>query len=246
MVLFLTLFPATGNGQDYFDEAEVETVIEDDVWDGSLAFGLNGKSGNSENVDINLNVDAQRDDGINTTDLLFSYFRSSNAVSTTTDRIFAEGRQDRKLANPNLSWYYEGSFEWDRFKGFDYRLAAHTGLGVLFYEYDNRFLKGRVGTGASREFGGTMDEWIPELQFGLDWERHLTERTKVFTTTDLFPNIEDFHDFRLNTRFGFETLVDPEIGMSLRAYVFNRYDSTPDPGFNENDIDYGLALAFDF
>lgn len=244
--LFFVVFSTHCCAQEYFDDAGLDTIYEEDMWDGSFSFGLNGKSGNSENVDINLNIDAKREDGTNTTDLLFSYFRSSNAIATTTDRIFAEGRQDRKLSNPNLSWYYEGSLEWDRFKGFDYRLATHTGLGILFYEDDVTFYKGRVGAGASREFGGTMDDWIPELQFGTDWERHLTKRTSVFATSDLFPNVKDFGDYRLNSRFGLETLVDPEIGMSLRAYVFNRFDSTPDPGFNANDIDYGLSLVFDF
>lgn len=245
-ILFLTVFSVPCYAQQYFDDAGLDTIYEEDVWDGSFSFGLNGKSGNSENVDTNLIIDATREDGTNTTDLSFSYFRSSNAIATTTDRIFAEARQDRKLSNPNLSWYYEGSLEWDRFKGFDYRLTTHTGLGILFFEDDDQFFKGRVGAGASREFGGINDDWIPELQFGTDWEKHLTQRTKVFATSDLFPNVRDFGDYRLNSRFGFETLVDPEIGMSLRAFVFNRYDSTPDPGFKANDIDYGLSLVFDF
>ncbi len=228
-------------GRGFFD-----AIRSPDVWDGSFAFGLNGTSGNSENVDINVSVDAKREDDVATTELFLTYFYSQNQIATTTDRVFVRGRQERKLKDPNFNWYYSGTYEWDRFQGFDYRVALHTGLGILLYEFDDRFLKSRVGAGASREFGGVMDDWIPELQFGVDWERHLTERTRLFATTELFPNIEDFSDYRVNTRTGFETVLDPEIGMSLRAFVFNRYISMPDPGFQSNDVDYGLSLAFGF
>jgi putative salt-induced outer membrane protein YdiY len=241
-------FPISmANAQDVILGEEVfDRVVVDDVWDGSFAFGLNGKSGNSENMDINLSVDAKRDDDASTTNLLLTYFYGRNQIATSTDRLFSEARHERKLSNPNFSWYLSGSFEWDRFKGFDYRVALHSGLGILLYEFDDRFLKSRIGAGTSREFGGLNDEWTPELQFGMDWERHVTKKTKLFANTDYFPSLDDFGDFRLNTRAGFETLLDADMGMSLRVFVFNRFDNTPDPGFNSNDVDYGLSLAFGF
>lgn len=229
-------------GEEYF-----EGVIQpSEVWDGSFAFGLNGKTGNSENIDINLELGLNREDDRAITDVLITYFYSSNDIATTVDRLFAQARQDRKLANPNFSWYFMGSYEWDRFRDFDYRVALHSGLGILLYEFDDHSLRSRVGAGASKEFGGTMDDWIPELQFGLDWERQLTARTKLYSNLDLYPNIEDFSDYRLNVRAGFETLLDETLDMRLRAFVFNRYDSTPGVGFNSNDMDYGLALVFGF
>ena len=240
-------FSANAVAQEYIQEDYFEGVMTPSkVWDGNFAFGLNGKSGNSENLDISLDFDATKEDDVAITKILMTYFYSQNQLGTATDRFFSELRQERKLANPNFTWYYSGSYEYDRFKNFDYRIAAHTGLGILLYEYDDRSLKARVGAGASREFGGTNDEWNPELQFGLDWERHLTERTRLYANVDFFPNIEDFSDFRLNTRAGFETLLDEAMGMKLRMYVFDRYDSTPGAGFLENDIDYGAALVFGF
>lgn len=229
-------------GENYFEGF----IQPSEVWDGSFAFGLNGKSGNSENLDINMDMNLSREDDFAITSLLMTYFYSSNNLGTSTDRFFTEGRQERKLANPNFTWYYTGSFEWDRFKSFDYRLAFHTGIGILLYEDELGFLKSRIGAGASREFGGLNDEWLPELQFGMDWERQITARTKLFATVDYFPNVEDFTDYRLNTRAGFETLLDEALNMSFRVFVFNRYDSTPGPGFKKNDIEYGAALVFGF
>ena len=242
----LLCFTSQANGQAVGEEFFEGTIQPSDVWDGSFAFGLNGKTGNSENLDINLDFSLNREDDIAITDILMTYFYSSNRTGTTTDRYFTQGRQERKLANPNLTWFYQAAFEWDRFKSFDYRIALHTGIGILLYEYDDRSLRARIGAGASREFGGVNDEWLPELVFGLDWERQLTERTSLFINVDYFPNVEDFADFRLNTRAGFETLLDEALDMRLRMFVFNRYDSTPGPGFQENDLDYGMALVFGF
>ena len=81
---------------------------------------------------------------------------------------------------------------------------------------------------------------------GWDWERHLTERTKLYSNVDYFPNLENFADYRLNVRAGFETLLDEALDMRFSLFIFNRFDSTPGVGFEENDLEYGSALIFGF
>lgn len=84
------------------------------------------------------------------------------------------------------------------------------------------------------------------MQFGFDWERNLTKRTRLYTNFDLFPNVEELSDYRLNLRAGFETLLDEALDMRLRAFAFEQYDSQPGAGFNGNDLNYGLSLVFGF
>ena len=215
-------------------------------WDSSFAFGLNGTGGNSQNADLNLNLDATRKTDIGTTDFTFSYFYSESNLVTSTDRIFSKLRHEHHLANPNLSWYFSGTAEWDQFTGYDYRLAFHSGFGWLLLNDSLRTLKTRTGVGTSREFGGDLNDWVPELQFGMDWERKLSARTKLYATVDYYPDFDNFVRYRVNTKAGIETLLDSDLGLSLRTFVLNRYNSTPDPGFEPNDVDYGLTLAFDF
>ena len=229
-------------GDSYFNGM----IPPSEAWDGSFAFGLNGKTGNSENVNINLEFAMNCETERVVTDLVCNYFYGRDEGTTNADRTFAQARQDRKLANPNLSWYYSGAYDRDRFRDFDFRVSLHSGLGALLYKFDDRSLRARMGAGTSREFGGQMDEWIPELQFGFDWERKLTKRTRLYTNFDLFPNVEELSDYRLNLRAGFETLLDEALDMRLRAFVFNQYDSQPGAGFNGNDLNYGLALVFGF
>lgn len=232
----------------------IEEPIVESPWSGTFAAGLNGKTGNSENLDINATLNLARDTDFTNTTLLASYFYASNDVATVTDRVFAQARQERKFSNnPKLSVFAQAAYEWDRFKNFDYRIALHGGIGYEVYKLDDRFLKTRFGAGASREVGGEAiggvlpnDDWIPELQFGADWERNLTDRVRLYATVDYYPNVSDFGDYRLNTLGGVEYTINERRDINLRLFGFNRYDSTPAPGNVANDLDYGAALSIGF
>ena len=232
---------------DYdLEEGIIVDAVQQPSWSGSFASGLNGKSGNSQSLDINMTLKLDRESDISTTAILASYFFANNGIATVTDRAFFQARQERKFVNDKWSWYNQVAVEWDRFKAFDYRIALHSGLAYQFFKDDLHSLKGRFGAGTSREVGGVNDEWLPELQFGGDWERKLTDTTKVFTTVDYYPNVSDFSDYRVNTNAGVNFLIDGERNLNLRLFALNRYDSTPPPGNDKNDIDYGMALVVGF
>jgi putative salt-induced outer membrane protein YdiY len=231
---------------DYeIDEGVIVEEVEP-AWTGTFAAGLNGKTGNSIATDINVTLDMTRDTDRSTTNIIANYFYGTNDIVTVTDRAFTQFRQERKFSNPKWSWYYQLGLEWDRFKDFDYRIAIHSGLAYMLYDLDDRSLKLRMGAGSSREVGGPNDEWLPELQFGADWHRQLTERTKLYTNLDLYPNVSDFSDYRLNTNAGIEFLLDAEKNINFRLFAINRFDSTPPPGNVDNDLEYGMALVVGF
>jgi putative salt-induced outer membrane protein YdiY len=246
-----TLFPVCCQAQlDYdFDPGVVEEVIVEDVvpvWTGTVAAGLNGKTGNSQTTDMNLEVNLSRESERAVTTLLANYFYSENNIATVTDRAFAQFRQERKLAHPKWSWYYQAGFEWDQFKDFDYRVSLHSGLAYLLYELEDRFLKLRFGGGASKEVGSVNDDWSPELQFGADWERKLSAKTRLYATLDFFPNVSDFSDYRMNTNTGMDFLLDGERNINFRIFALSLFDSTPPPGNTRNDLSYGAALVVGF
>lgn len=228
------------------DEGEIVAEVDENPWKGSLSAGLNGKTGNSQNLDINATVNLARESDISKTTLLASYFYAANDTSTVTDRIFGQGRQERKLKNDRLSLFFQIGYEWDRFKNFDYRIALHSGLAYQVLKEEDRSLSVRMGAGASKEVGGIPGEWIPELQFGADWDRQLTDTLRVYVNMDYFPNLEDFTDYRLNTNTGLEFVVDDARNINFRMFALNRYDSTPPAGNQENDIDYGMAVVVGF
>ncbi|MEL7496617.1 MAG: DUF481 domain-containing protein [Planctomycetota bacterium] len=224
----------------------VEEVAPVPAWKGNFSAGLNGKSGNSEDLDFNLALDLTRETDFATTNFLANYFYSSNQIATTTDRWFSQFRQERKFEDPRWSWFYQSGLEVDRFKDFDYRIALHSGLAYKLIDEEIRKLKLRLGAGASREVGSVNDDWSPELQFGADWERKLSETTRIYATVDFFPNVSDFADYRLNTNTGLEFLLDAERDINFKIFALNRYDSTPPPGNQENDLDYGMSVGIGF
>ena len=249
LLIATLLLGLTSTAQAQLDFGFVDGVIQDAVdnpWKGSFAAGLNGKTGNSQNVDINSTLNLSRETELNTTTLLASYFYSTNDVATITNRFFGQGRQERKLSNPRFSLFYQAAYEWDEFKAYDYRIALHGGLGLEVFKHEDRSLKLRMGAGASREVGGLADDWTPELQFGGDWERQMTETLKLYANVDYYPNIEDFSDYRLNATTGLEFLVDAQRNINFRLFAFNRYDSTPPAGNVANDLDYGMAIVVGF
>ena len=196
IVLFIAtmVFSSTGFAQIDFgiEEGALEDAVDDNPWSGSFAAGLNGKTGNSQNLDINATLNAVRETDINKTAFLASYFYAANDISTVTDRFFGQVRRERNLPNPRWTGFFQAQYEWDRFKSFDYRLALHGGLGFEVFKLEDGFLKLRFGAGASREFGVPDTEWLPELQFGGDWERQVTDTLKLFATSDYYPNVSDF------------------------------------------------------
>ncbi|MEM7782676.1 MAG: DUF481 domain-containing protein [Planctomycetota bacterium] len=237
--------PAQAQVSFDFVEGMVEELVEN-PWTGSFAAGLNGKSGNSNNVDINMTLKLDRDTDFAKTAILASYFYGSNDVVTTTDRFFGQLRRDRKLQNPKLSWFNQVQLEADRFKNYDYRIALHTGLGYEVYKNETGFLNLRSGLGASSEVGGVNEEWIPELQFGADWEKQMTDALKLFANVDFYPSWEDFADYRLVSNTGLEYVLDAERNINFRMFALNRYDSTPPVGNRRNDIDYGMSIVIGF
>ena len=235
--------PAKGQLDFDFSEGDIQDGVAENPWSGSFAAGLNGKSGNSQNLDLNLALNLARETDVTNTTLLATYFYSTNEIATVTDRFFGQARRERKLHDSRLNLYFQAAYEWDRFKAFDYRIALHSGLGFEFYKIEEGFLKFRFGAGASKEVGAILDDWIPELQFGGDWEHQLTSTVKLLATTDYYPSLDDFADFRLNTNAGFEFVVDAPRDINFRIFTFNRYDNTPAAGNVKNDIDYGMAFS---
>ena len=248
LIIYSTLLVSSSHAQLDFElsEVDIQEEVATNPWEGSLGAGLNGKTGNSQNLDINASVNLARETDISKTALLSTYFYAANDTSTTTDRVFGQARQERKLNKECLSLFFQLGYEWDRFKNFDYRIALHSGLAYQVYKQDDGSFDLRMGAGASREVGAPGDEWIPELQFGSDWDRQVTDTVRVYLNLDYFPNIEDFADFRINTNTGLDFVVDAERNINFRMFALNRYDSTPQPENQQNDIDYGMAVVVGF
>ncbi len=215
-------------------------------WEGSVAVGASGSSGNTERLSFRLGVEGKRIVETMETKAGIVYALGTEDSETTENKFRFDIRNDWLIKDSRWRYFAQGTAEYDDFQAWDWRLSGAGGVGYEFIENDRTLLIGRVGLGASKEIGGDNEDVVPELVLGADFEHKLTERQKVFATIDFYPALDDLGPYRFVGKAGWEILVDPEVNLTLKLGIEDRYDSTPGEGFKRNDLDYFALLAWNF
>jgi putative salt-induced outer membrane protein YdiY len=217
------------------------------AWGWSAGLGLNGAEGNTERFAFRGTFEGERSasDMKTTLGLVYAYGRDDGNVSE--NRLHAEARNDWLFGESPWIIFAKGSYDFDDLQDWDSRFSGFAGPGYRFVNTAETTLVGRVGAGVTYDIGGAQSgDIVPEGLLGFDVTHQVTERQKVFATVEYFPSLDDFPAYRFTANAGYEILVDPELNMSLRAGVSDRYDSTPGEGFKRNDLDYFLLLIWSF
>ncbi|MCA9212531.1 MAG: DUF481 domain-containing protein [Planctomycetales bacterium] len=212
------------------------------LWENSIELGINGSEGNADSFSILTGGKMKRESDATKFLADLTYGRTKAGGVETQNYALGNSRWDWKM-NEQWFFYNKNTIEFDRFKPFDMRLSLTGGLGYDVIETDSTTLTTRLGAGASREFGGPADEWVPEANLGLDFERKINEVQKISGVMDYFPSWEDFGDYRLVTKVDWELLLRKDGNLSLKIGAIDRYDSTPN-GNQANDLDYYATLLW--
>lgn len=212
-------------------------------WDGGVEIGISGTAGNSESASFRFGANLKRKTDINKTTFKVTYLKATADGTENQHNAIQNFGYERSFGASRYSLFIKEALEYDEFKAFDLRLALNGGLGYQFIDTDATKLNGRFGAGVSHEFGGPNDEWVPELVYGMDFERQLTERQKLALTVDYFPEWGNFSNYRVVSDFGWEVLLDEKHNLNLKLSVNDRYDSTPN-GRRPNDVNYALLLLW--
>jgi len=213
------------------------------TWEKGIELGINGSKGNAQAFSLLAASGLRRetDRSIVGIDAVYAKTKANNML--TQEYAFFNLRLDYKLGDSRWSLFNITRLEHDKFKAFNFRLAINGGIGYELIRTDSRKLTGRFGTGASGEFGGVSDEWIPEAVFGADYTHKISDRQRLSITSDYYPSWDDFVDYRMVTQASWELLLDEETNLSLKIGLLDRYDSTP-LGLRPNDVDYFIALLW--
>lgn len=213
-----------------------------ELWDMGIELGINGSEGNAQAFSMLAAGHFVYESDFGKMLMDITYGKSeANDVETQHFALF-NSRYDRNI---NEKWFVYGQtrLEYDEFKDFDLRLTLTGGLGYHFIKNDITLLTGRFGAGTSREFGGSNEDWVAEANFGLDFEHQLSDRQRIGTVIDYYPEWSDFANYRLITDAWWELILDQQTNLSLKVGVIDRYDSTPE-GREPNDIDYYVTLLW--
>jgi len=237
--------PKTENAADELEPARWTRPSWFRPWRGSVELGLDGTSGNSETLNLRLGVDAKRKTEQHVLTLDLDYHKNTNQSQETANRLFFDGRYERLFPESPWSCFVQETTTYDEFQPWNVRVSATTGVGYELLKSEMATLMGRFGGGFSREIGGADARYVPELNFGLDWERELSKRQRVKASVEYYPDVTAFGDFRVVSKIDWEVLLDEEMNLSLKLSAADRY-KRPNPGGQLNDVDYSVVLLWKY
>jgi len=215
------------------------------IWDGNFELGLDGSEGNSQRLNFRCGVEAKRKTEIDVLKLDLDYHKNTSHSEETAHRAYLDWRYEWLFKESPWTWFGHGTVDYDEFKAFDVRVSIDAGLGYQVIDTEKTSLLGRCGGGWSREVGGPDDDYVPEATFGSEFEHEFSSRQKLTVSVEYTPDVSDFGDFRVNTKAGWEFLLDEAMNLSLKLSVLDRYDSTPHDA-KANDVDYSVTLLWSF
>lgn len=215
-------------------------------WTGSIDFGINGATGNTETFNgrgaLGLNRKTDRLD----TKINFMYIYGTDDGEKSESRGELGARNDWLLGESPWFLFALGRLEYDEFKDWDWRLTLAAGVGYKFIRTDSTSLMGRLGPAFTREFGGTDEDWHIEALIGGDFEHKFDERQKIFATADFFLSLDEYPDYRFLVKAGYEFVVDPKTKLTFKVGIEDEYDQSPGPGVRRNDFRYFATLGWVF
>lgn len=221
------------------------TWIPLDGWSNSAELGLNGSAGNTESMSLQTGTRFKRQSAFTLFDLRLNHNRTNANGVETQNNVLMYSDWERFLGETPWTWFIKNGLEYDEFRAFDLRYNINSGFGYTFVRNETLTLVGRFGSGASREFGGPDNDWVPEALFGADYEHQITERNKLIARFDYFPEWGNFSNFRMVTDLAWEYLLQADGNLSLKLGATDRYDSTPN-GLKPNDVNYSALILYKF
>jgi putative salt-induced outer membrane protein YdiY len=227
-----------GETENWFQFAP-PTLVD---WDGSVELGINGTEGNAQTFSMRAGASLERETDTNIWKSELIYAKTEADSVKTQHEALLRLRYERLFESP-WTWYVRFEALYDEFRAFDLRLVLNTGLGYRFIDTDVTKLASRAGAGVSRELGGPSDDYVPEANFGLDFERQITERQKLTFVADYYPDWRDFTNYRLVSDLAWVLLLDEASDLNLKVSVIDQYDSTPE-GRKPNDLTYAILLLW--
>lgn len=212
-------------------------------WDTAIELGVNGSSGTSNSVSVRSGGYIKRETELRKIDFDIYHNRTKASGVETQNNAQATFRHDWLMPNSRWTLYIQSQLYYDEFQAFDLNLNVDGGVGYRFLDEEWVELTGRVGSGTSREFGGLNDEWVPEAQFGLDYEQRVSATQKLTMSLDYFPEWDNYGEYRMLTDVGYEVELVVPSNVSLKIAATNRYDSDPQ-GANPNNLNYSVLLLW--
>jgi putative salt-induced outer membrane protein YdiY len=221
-----------------------------DRWTGAIVAGGLLARGNSDIDNFNIAIEASRrgeDDRISA-NAGYIYSRQSDPdtgdKTTSADAWFAAGKYDYFFSE---KFYGFASLraEHDTIAELDLRLTPSLGVGYQWVERANLNFATEAGVAwVYEEYaeGDSDDHVAARLAYHFDTK--FNERLALVHNLEYLPSLEDGSDFNVNADAGVRATLTKTMFTELR--VEYRYDATPAPDADKNDVRYLLGVGWTF
>jgi putative salt-induced outer membrane protein YdiY len=230
------------------DVKQLQTGLKQ--WTGSVVAGALLTRGNSDSDNFNLSFNAIRrtEDDRFTLGAGYYFGRQEDPTtgddSTSVDNWFAQGKYDYFVSE---KMYYYGNLriERDRIAGLDLRVIPGVGVGYQWVEGPAFNFSTEVGLSyvyENYDEGGSDDHLAARLAYHVD--KAINDKVAVFHNLEYLPSLERLDDYNI--------IADAGVRADLTAKMFGeakvewRYDSTPAPDAENNDLRFILGVGWMF
>ncbi len=215
-------------------------------WRRRLDLGLNGSEGNSSSLSFRVGAGLERIAPDLETRVSGLYTRASDSGTVSQSRAELNARNDWLSETSPWGFFLQGRAEFDEFQDWDWRTSAVLGPSYQLIKNDRTSLRLRAGAGLAREFGSDRNSLIPEALAGFDLTHALTDRQRLFLSTELLPSLDNLGDYRASNKLGYEMDITEDSQATIRLGVDHRYDSNAPSDRDSNDIDFFATLGVHF
>ena len=172
---------------------------------------------------------------------------TGETVATESDEKTVENAKVyanvKKTLSPRTFAALDGAALYDDIAQIDYRATLGPGLGLYVVKNDRRTLSLEAGPSYLwEEVAGAANDYLA-LRFAERYACQATKTAKLVQSLEYVPEAEDFDNYLLTGEIGVEAAINDHL--SLRVVVQDKYDNTPAPGAERNDLSLiaGLGLT---
>lgn len=215
-------------------------------WKFSLAANANYVNATDEQLDFRVAGSAVYEDpDVEKLKLDGEYFIRTVNSATTDNNLLLTGVYDYFFKES--SWLAFGKVQGQMapLEQWEQRLSGWGGVGYRFFKTSPLVLTGKVGAGATREFGG-INETRAELYVELAGKWDITEFQALEASCWVAPEFQDFSDYLLLSRLEWSMKIDPSIGLSFLGGMRYQYQSNVPAGENPDDLRVYAGIKLDF
>ena len=173
------------------------------------------------------------------------YFFKTVNDATTDNNLLVTSVYDRDITATDWLWFLKAQGQASSLEAWEQRLSGWGGIGYRFFQAPPIAIVGKVGFGATHEFGAVNDTY-PEGYLELDGKWDITERQSIQGNVYIAPDLSDISQYITISRAEWALKVDPELGLSLIGGLRFQYQSNVPAGENATDLRVYAGLKMDF